>query len=215
MDLIDVTDAMGVPLWYDRSTEYGIPHGTKLKYKGTGDLYRALEQLGKDMEKIGWLDNIGMILTAGTYVNKPGAHKRGIAVDFDGVVIKGEVEKVLVYKNGLENSLPRKTATRFACLVAGRFGVVLTEGYNMAHEDHIHADLSRPVKWCGSKSQVVLVQEVLNAWYDAGLDVDGKMGSKTRKAWAESSGGQFIPSDFDYAGAFKWLLDTVAFNPPK
>ncbi|MCK4720092.1 extensin family protein [bacterium] len=219
MSLIDLTDALGVPLWYDRSTLYGVPHPTKLRFKGTGELRKALELLGKDLKKIGWLDYIEKILTAGVYVNKPGAHKEGIAVDFDGAVVRrspsgGSESKVYVYKAGRSDSLARVTATRLACLIARRFGVVLTAGYNRAHEDHIHADLSRPVKWYGSVSQVILVQETLNAWYGAGLKVDGIAGKKVRAAWSEASGGQFVPTDFDYGDAFKWLLDTVAFNPP-
>jgi hypothetical protein len=214
MKLIDVTDAMGVPLWYDRSSAYGIPHATKLLFNGAENLYRALNLLGEDMKKIGWLDCVEKILTGGVYVNKPGAHREGIAVDFDGVVLKEGEKKIFVYRAGMENSLPRKTATRFACLIARRFGVVLTEGYNREHEDHIHADLSRSVDWYGSKSQIVLVQEVLNAWYGAGLEIDGKPGSRTRKAWSDASRGTFKESNFDYLAGFKWLLDTVAFDPP-
>jgi hypothetical protein len=219
MSLIDVTDALGVPLWYDRSTLYGVPHPTKLRFKGTGELRKALELLGKDLKKIGWLDYIEKMLTAGVYVNKPGTHKEGIAVDFDGAVVRrspsgASESKVYVYKAGRSDSLARVTATRLACLIARHFGVVLTAGYNRAHEDHIHADLSRPVKWYGSVSQVILVQETLNAWYGAGLKVDGKMGKNVRGAWSEASGGQFVPTDFEYGDAFKWLLDTVAFNPP-
>ncbi|MCX6646287.1 MAG: hypothetical protein NTY09_08015, partial [bacterium] len=71
-----------------------------------------------------------------------------------------------------------------------------------------------PVMWRDSKSQIVLVQEVLNEWYGAGLEIDGKMGSRTKAAWSNASGGEFRESGFDYVAAFKWLLDTVAFNPP-
>jgi hypothetical protein len=214
MNLIDVTDAMGVPLWYDRSTVYGIPHATKIIFKGAEKLNRTLNLLGEDMKIIGWLDCVEKILTGGVYVDKPGAHREGIAVDFDGAILKQGEKRIFVYSAGMENSLPRKTATRFACLIARRFGVVLTEGYNREHEDHIHADLSLPVKWRNSKSQIVLVQEVLNAWFGAGLEVDGKLGTKTRKAWSDASGGEFKESDFDYEKAFKWLLEKVAFDPP-
>ena len=214
MTLIDVTDAMGMPLWYDRSTNYGVPHPEKILFRGSEALFHALQHLGEDLGKIGWLDCIDKILTGGVYVNKPGAHREGIAIDFDGAVLKEGDDRILVYRDGLNNSMHRKIAARFACLVARRFGVVLTEGYNAAHRDHIHADLSRPVMWYGSKSQVVLVQEVLHALYGAGLRIDGKIGVKTKLAWSEASGGRFDALNLDCPPAFQWLLDTVSFEPP-
>jgi len=229
--LADVTEALGVPLVYDRGPEgYGVPvYGPERRFYGAPELDKTLQAVGADLETTGWRPYIESILTGGVYVNKPGPHGKGIAIDFDGVVLESDLHPnydefiIAMYKSSLpveeinshceRISLPRKIATRFANLLSLHFGLVLTEGYNKRHEDHIHADLTEPVMWRGSKSQVVLLQETLNAWYGTGLKVDGVLGDKTRFAW----GDEFY--EYPNIGEekerwFAWLK-AVAFNPPE
>lgn len=203
MNLVNCTNAIGVPLMYDRGPEgYGVPV-PDVEFKGTDDLRKVLGKVGEDLKEIGWLEYMESMLTAGLYVNKKGAHGDGLAIDIDGVVLKPnpmweteldcpDYRHVLVYKNlridelyNQYNKMPMapRIKARLACLLSLRFGVVITAGYNKAHEDHIHADLSRPVKWYGSRSQVTLIQETINAFYGTELVVDGKWGTKTEVAW--------------------------------
>lgn len=213
-NLIDVTNALGAPLIYDRGEAgYGVPdyHDPSRRFKGTLELKDAMFRVLLDLEKIGWLEHIESILTAGTYVNKSGAHGKGIAWDFDGVIVgdnpfeSQDFKQSLVYKFGVGiyhpnyyvdvKSLPRRTATRVSCLFARRFGVVLTATYKSEdgkyhHKDHIHADLSRPVKWYGSQSQHCLIRETVEAW-----DLQ-------------------IPNIHDDESFIAWL-DAMTFNPPE
>lgn len=205
MTLVDVTNALGVPLVYDRQTQYGVPWmpDEPLKFWGSAALQTALMEVSADLAQIGWLPHIEAFLTAGTYVKKGGQHELGNAIDFDGVMLKpnpilpGIQVTTYVYKydGSYYGSLSRKTATRFACLLSRRFGVVLTETYNKAHRDHIHADLSKPVGWRGSKSQKCLIEEVHKAWNP----------NPGKAPWA-----------FDINNNKRWLdfLNDMTFNPP-
>ena len=135
--------------------------------------------------------------------------------------------------------LNARIRTRFACMLyeAG-FTTVITSGYNKLHEDHIHADTNdkvqlannewveygRPPGWEGRDSQVVHLQEALNAWYNAKLVVDGKNGPKTIAAMHAvyppkylKSGGANNPEDYwniSFAGLNK-VITVGGFVPFK
>ena len=237
MNLIDCTNALGVPLMYDRSDAgYGVPVAG-VKFKGTQKLYEALEGIGRDLKQIGWLQYVESVLTAGLYVKKPGGHGDGTDIDIDGALLKTnpllegrQVQLAMMCNTEMENFLgsnPRRVPlhpriyTRLACLFSLRFPEVLTAGYNAAHIDHYHLSIAGEVGWRGSRSQVVCLQETLNAWYDAGLKVDGRMGEKTFHALRLSSG--FFNSMGLVAGLWlnknmgnAWLdwLKMIAFDPP-
>ena len=222
MNLTDCTDTLR--LRYDRGSDgYGVPV-PGVRFKGTVKLSGVLWDVRHDLEQIGWWDYIESVLTAGLYVNKKGAHGDGKAIDIDGVVLKPNPfyegrTRILVYgANYFEGydedkvSLPDRIKTRLACLLSLRFPEVLTAGYNKAHEDHIHASIAGEVGWRGSRSQVVCLQETLNAWFDAGLVVDGELGRKTRSAWNEAC--LAIP-DIGLENLYwQGWLTMIAFNPP-
>jgi len=228
--LIDCTNAIGVPLMYDRSDAgYGVPV-EGVRFKGTQKLYDALEGVGRDLKQIGWWEYIESVLTAGLYVKKPGGHGDGTDIDIDGVVLKpnplepDQTIRILTYKSAdtdfywnesmkawfHRGFLPDRIKTRLACLFSLRFPIVLTAGYNAAHEDHIHMSIAGEVGWRGSRSQVVLVQETLNAWFDAGLVVDSILGDLTTYMWFHEYG-------MDKPNTERWLawLKMIAFDPPK
>lgn len=236
-NLTDCTEALS--LVYDRGPDgYGVPVPGS-RFPGTQLLLHALLATQQDLRQIGWWDYIKSVLTAGLWVDKKGAHGKGIAWDFDGVVLKqnplveGRLFQVaMMYKEALDigtkNSLcyiplSDRIKTRLACLLSLRFGVVLTAGYQSKdgkyhHEDHIHADLSRTVKWrSGSRSQVVLVQETINAFYNIGLKVDGIMGENTNSAWGGVITRMKLNPDWGKPMEDNWLdfLKIIAFNPPK
>jgi peptidoglycan hydrolase-like protein with peptidoglycan-binding domain len=66
------------------------------------------------------------------------------------------------------------------------FGVVLHRSYNSQHVDHFHVDLSLSVAWRKAESQIKLIQQILNCWYNNNLIVDGRLGARTTKAWEDA-----------------------------
>ena len=229
MNLIDCTNALGVPLMYDRSDAgYGVPVAG-VKFKGTQKLYEALEGIGRDLKQIGWLQYIESVLTAGLYVKKPGGHGDGTDIDIDGFVLVPnllEIDRngtIFIYKKGLYaatefngriydiSPLPDRIKTRLACLFSLRFPEVLTAGYNAAHIDHYHLSIAGEVGWRGSRSQVVCLQETLNAWFNVKLVVDGINGEKTMDAWGDA----FYCMNMKPTSSWLAWLKRIAFDPPK
>jgi len=199
-ELVNITS---LPLMYDRGDKgYGVPCPDKLTFRGTTELNETLMQVRYDLMDMGWLPHIKAFLTAGTYVDKAGAHGEGKAIDFDGVLLEKnpllehKIYNGLLYKKGEwigtdeynMRPLTPRIKTRFAALLSLHFGVVLTSGYNEAHRDHIHCDLSRGVWWRGSKSQLILIYEICDAW------------------------NVVLPSVEDSDDWFQ-ILNTVAFSP--
>lgn len=193
------------PILYDRTKKgYGIPVKGH-RFYGMPELETALESLAVDLLTIGWLPHIEAFLSAGFQVSKgsaKNAHRLGIAWDWDGIVlvthpflVAAAMKQVFVYRDevGTVNidtlhgfdvkPLNQKAKTRAACLCSRHFGVVLGDFYDKHHEDHLHCDLSKPVGWRGSKSQIGLVQATLNAWAGSELKVDGILGPKTEEVF--------------------------------
>ncbi len=229
MILIDCTDTLR--LVYDRGKDgYGVPV-PGVRFKGTSKLQDALTAIRHDLEQMEWWQYIESVLTAGLYVDKPGAHGDGNAWDFDGVVLKpnplcdfGSAPLTLVYSSDWYKgrtfdyepriyTLSDRIRTRLACLFSLRFPIVLTAGYNAAHEDHMHLSIAGEVGWRGSRSQVVCLQETLSAWGGTQLKVDGVFGDKTWRAWRNA-----LPGKLDIGHEDKYWLDwlkMIAFDPPK
>jgi len=77
------------------------------------------------------------------------------------------------------------------------------------------------VGWRGSRSQVVCLQETLNAFYGDGmttypidrgaLKVDGVLGPRTQHAWYE----YFKSTRSDQGQTWLDWLKMIAFDPPK
>ncbi len=198
--MIDVTNSIGIPLRYDRNIARGIPDELQHTFVGTEELAQTLGKFGTMLKDIGWLDSFKFILTAGTYADrsqrddpsKISPHAYGIAIDLDGIMfhentiltygIPGASKCIFEDKEYKILQAPIKHRTKMACIASLYFGVVLTEDYNDLHKDHIHADLSMPIKYRNGKSQNILMQRVLNEFYGFELVLDGIYGDKTDSA---------------------------------
>ena len=225
------------PILYDRMPDkgYGVPVEGHHFY-GTAELKIALESLAVDLLTIGWLPHIEAFLSAGFQVNKgsaTNAHRLGIAWDWDGIIMAcgpfTEIpwDAVRVYSDRFRRdggcihkagytiySLLPKNKTRAACLCSRHFGVVLGDFYDSAHEDHLHCDLSKPVKFRDSESQIGLVQASGNAWCGCDLKVDRVLGPKTMKAMIDAVQGRGS-GEGSMEKLWRLFIDMIAMEPPK
>ena len=226
---MDCTDALGVKFMYDRIRELGVPYDNpRWRARCSKPFYNVLVNMGYYLRECGILGDPAefgecrAILTGGVYVDKPGQHGKGNGFDFDGIMFNnGEVwtyrnDKVHETEGIIIAGMPRKLARRIECAISLFAGVVLTEHYNSRHKDHIHFDIGRTVKWRGSRSQVLVVQAALAYWHDMGLDIDGKIGSRTLLAFNEFMAGvsmsAAIPNKKQSITDERWkvFLDKVA-----
>ena len=150
MSLYHCKTVTGIPLRYDRITELGVPYlNPKWVPKASKEFCSRLQALGHFLQERKYFElapypNLVVppfeILTAGLWVNKPGAHGTGDAMDFDGIWMPNS-RRVYLYKkiskkkvvDGYEiSSMTRKLTSRLECAISLFFGVVLTEHYNLS-----------------------------------------------------------------------------------
>lgn len=207
----------GVPVHYDRQpvADYGSL-GVPRRFYATPATEAALDALFQEVFALA-PPRFGApvaILSAGAYVDKPGQHGAGKAFDLDGILwqhrrfLTSEQRQDKVLYLGIQ-----------ACCLR-HFGTVLGYNYNVAHQDHLHIDLGRPVAFRESKSVTYFYQEVLNAFFDKNLTIDGEYGSSTNDALraARTSMGLGSISKVDnyrafLAGIAAIVKDTLAVQP--
>jgi hypothetical protein len=129
------------------------------------------------------------IITAGGYVEKPGAHGMARALDLDGIVW-GEGKGSW---RATEMETPAQRLRYYGiqahCMLY--FGNVLGWEYNAAHKDHLHLDdLQQPLFRLNSKAVVTGIQAMLKyVWPNAVIEsvgekwIDGNWGSATASAF--------------------------------
>lgn len=116
------------------------------------------------------------VTSAGAFVDKPGQHGRGKAFDLDGLFW----ENISLIATEQETKTALYLAVQALC--NRHFGVVLGFNYNRAHQDHLHFDLGRSVRFRTVQSVTYFVQEAVNALYGESIAVDGEWGSQTSGA---------------------------------
>ena len=183
----------GVPLhywrWKDGSAGQRTEHRT---FASTSAFHERLLVWRRDLadlaSRFGGLTGMDHIVTAGTFVDKPGQHGLGQAFDLDQVR----------WANGAITPYWREHASPHGAVVRRylaldavcrrHFRWVLDGRYNAAHEDHLHLDFGGgPVGLDrASRSETVFVQQVLNHHQGAGLAQDGVWGGRTQAAFEES-----------------------------
>jgi len=155
-------------------------------FTGSSELWAALQRFKRDLHlytnPAGYGD-IKMIVSAGIYVNKPGQHGRGSAVDIDRIIWTSGKTCSPIY--GVHAHSKQWARLRYYALDAvcrQHFRYVLDGNYNAAHRDHIHADLGgmpiRPLS-TSSRAEVVFLQAVCNEFAGQNLAVDGQYGPKS------------------------------------
>ncbi|UCC67660.1 MAG: extensin family protein [Armatimonadota bacterium] len=163
---------------YDRTTERLAPYRLRNIHPS---LVTALRGFTRSMADHGM--RLTAIVTGGAYncrysrgTTRMSPHGTGKAIDVDGVRFKdGKEISVRQYREETE------VLDRVQACLRMHFGVVLDWRYNDLHRDHFHCDLTKKVGVAG-KSLILYVQAALNRLMDAGLQVDGDLGTNTRAA---------------------------------
>lgn len=125
------------------------------------------------------------IVSAGAYVDKPGAHGRAEAFDLDGLVWVGPGKnwqwRASDYNTDLERRYYYGLMSHFMLF----FGNVLGWEYNAAHKDHIHLDNEVAVGFRPNSHAIVTsLQGMLKYVWEKDLVIDGDYGPKTAEALA-------------------------------
>ncbi len=182
--MIRKSEIAGAELWYERGS---IPK--LIEFSFDLKFFQAFEECFLEIEEL--YKNPTRIILAGTYVEKPGAHKLGRAADLDGIEFEDGEGVWMATKHG-----------RLTAAIQGVFmkhlGVVLGWTYDEAHSDHLHIDDTR--EWGfrhNSRSIVTYIQWVLG-FEGHVLKVDGIWGAKMEEAYFIYTGVEGYPTNTEY-----------------
>lgn len=183
----------GTPVLYWRWTDGTAgQHPERRTFASTNQFHDRLVGWVRDLRTLaeahGGLRSMQRIVSAGAYVNKPGQHGLGQAIDIDEV--RWANGAITPYRRE-HLSRDRAVARRYLALDAvcrRHFRWVLDGGYNAAHADHLHLDFGGGAPRCdkASRSDTAFVQMACNAHMGSGLRVDGVWAERTQAAFAES-----------------------------
>lgn len=168
----------GVPFHYARPpiAPYGT-QGTPRTFYCNPRLVPVLAGAVKELSEVCPLGKPSVITSAGTFVNKPGQHGKGLAVDIDAIFWPSRVFVTKLYPSEPSFYLAIEAIFR------RHFGLGLNYLYNAAHHDHFHLDLSLPVDFVtSSKSYTLFLQASLVHIHGEELVIDGLWGPQTEGA---------------------------------
>lgn len=122
--------------------------------------------------------------TAGFYVNKPGQHGAGTAIDLSIVRwSSGAVSNMFHGDHAAPGIAERRRYFAVEATLRRHFRFVLDGNYNAAHANHFHADwggLPERRLLTGSRADTVFAQAVCNNFIGSSLAVDGIWGALTQ-----------------------------------
>ncbi|MFI9007815.1 extensin family protein [Actinosynnema sp. NPDC053489] len=174
----------GTPVYYWRSSR----GDTALRnWQVTQEFYDSLVLWIRDLRSLSSAyGSITYLVSAGFYVNKPGEHGTGTAMDLDHVRWSGgQVSSPLDHDHASGTTATRRRYLALEATCRRRFRYVLDGWYNADHADHIHSDFGGlPVRCVtGSESDTKFVQSLCNNFLGSGLEVDGIWGPLTQSAF--------------------------------
>lgn len=241
LDLVRFEDIRGVEIRYARApvSSYGspgVPRAVRLDREFLETLTRCLDELWR----VAPGGRAAAVVSAGCYVDKPGAHGTGRAIDIDAIwwnvppkrpPIDPDVstETPLAELEGAPGTppdpvLPKgpppivtldypRDSRRYLAVEAilrKHFGLVLDFHYNKAHRDHWHIDDSQPVGFYSSRSRVVFVQAALSTLWGLQVEIDGKWGMITDGAAKKITAQLHSRKDLTSLEGWFEFLDAVA-----
>lgn len=171
----------GVPVYYGLNTSPVTWYCTDGFYDRLGSWMTTLKNWSDDNGH-GPVASIG---SAGFYVNKPGQHGNGTAMDLSIVRWEGG-RKCIPYNGHHAGPTSRKLRRRYFAVEATlrkRFRYVLDGHYNAAHRNHFHVDvggLPNRRLLHSSRADTVFIQAVCNNFVGGGLAIDGAWGPATQ-----------------------------------
>lgn len=205
-DLVAFSRVADVPLYYARDpvARYGTrgkgPRICRLRRQTLGTLTACLDEL---WQVCPW-GRAEVLTEAGCWVDKPGRHGEGRAIDIDaiwwrskGCMVARDAPLFPARYLAIEGTLRRY------------FGCVLGWWFNEAHHDHWHCDDGREVGFNSTEqAEVKYVQSSLAHVWGRPVVIDGILGPKTLAALSLVLDGLAIPMITDTAGWKGYLWAT-------
>lgn len=167
----------GIAVLYDRLDDHYGRTGIPYKFHCIPKVQATLNSLFNDL--FGRSTRLGAplrILSAGAWVSKPGQHGAGKAFDLDAI----HWERIALVALKQPTQKPLYLAVQALCLKY--FGTVLGYDYNRAHQDHLHVDIGRDVRFRETQSVAFFLQQALNTFFNYRLEVDGEYAGDTARA---------------------------------
>lgn len=185
--LVRISDLAGAEIRYARTRRHR--YGTPGKAHPNSVMPEMAEQLQKCFAELWRVCPYGPaegVVSAGGWVDKPGMHGRGLALDVDAIWWK--LDDFDRPQPMITNNAPHDAGRYLAVSAVLRmfFGTVIGYWCNRAHRDHFHVAL-RPVGFSpASKSEVAFVQAAcLHVHGSNPGPVDRLCGPRTRAAVAQ------------------------------
>lgn len=183
----------GVPLAYWRWTDGTAgQRAERQTFASTKDFHRRLVVWVRDLKDIsaryGGLVGMERIVTAGTFVDKPLEHGKGMAFDLDQVLWANGAVTPYAREHRSPHLRTRRRYLAVDAVCRRHFHWVLDGGFNLGHADHLHLDTAGGSLVCDrtARSDTAFVQQVVNAFQGGRLIVDGAWGRSTQRAFDES-----------------------------
>jgi len=175
----------GTPVYYWRTNR---GNHNLVTWKCTPGFYDRLVVWIRELRSISrdcGYGSVQFLVSAGFYVNKPGQHGAGTAMDLDYVRWgDGRSSSPL---DGHHNADSLKLRRRYLAIDATlrrRFCYTL-DGWYPNHDDHFHADVADlpTVLNKGSESATKFVQACCNRFMGSGIAIDGAWGPNTQREY--------------------------------
>lgn len=172
----------GVPVHYDRrnNQDYGT-EGAPATFFVTADFEAKLDRCFEQLWELTPFGRARIITSAGAYVNKPGFHGMGRALDLDGIFWPDKTF-VTLFDGFQGDNRPLYLAVE--AVLRMHFGQVLNYNFNAAHRDHFHIDDVAPGFRRTSRTVAFFVQNSLTFVLGRRVSIDGVFGPETDTALA-------------------------------
>jgi len=203
----DVPVQRSCPTFYERFAD-GRP-ASQFEFQASREFFELLP---------GWLANLAgaapssfgsihRLVSAGFYVNKPGAHGAGRAMDVDEVTWGNAV----IRPKDRQHESGDADVLRYLGLDAicrRHFPVVLDGWYNAEHADHLHSEgTGAPRLDKRARSATLFCQQACNRVFGNALVADGVWGDKTQAAMDQAQARMGVEGDLaaDSTAWQQWL----------
>lgn len=194
----------GVPVHYDRldSPHHYGSRGKPAKFHCDPDFEALLDAAFRDVWRFTGLGKAEVITSGGAFVNKPGQHGTGRALDIDGIFWS---DKTFVTLHAGFQGQDREFYFGIDAILRLHFGVVLDYEFNSDHRDHFHIDDSLGLGFSTqASSKVGFLQGMINNVWGKNVDEDRIWGPQTAGAVAEVLDAAGIPGPI--TNEARWLL---------
>ena len=148
------------------------------------------------------------ITTAGTFVNKPGQHGLGRAMDHDRWTFEHVEINPIEHDHVSGNVAVRRRYWALAAIMRSHSAFLLHGHFNDAHADHLHHDNGGSSGFSTtSEATVKLVQAMCKHIHGkTGLAIDGDYGPNSRAAVTEAMTRLHLPDEIEDPSQFKRFL---------